>query len=49
MIQYTITSDTLRFLGISKLSDLPEYVESRKQLEEVELEAETEDKDSDGE
>lgn len=38
MLQYSITAETLRFLGLSKISDLPEYEESRKQLDEVKLE-----------
>lgn len=38
MLQYSITAETLRYLGLSKISDLPEYDESRKQLEEVQLE-----------
>lgn len=36
MIVYTITLDTLRFLGLSNISDLPEYLELQKQLEIVE-------------
>ena len=33
---YNITLDTLRFLGLSSISDLPEYLELQKQLETVE-------------
>ena len=32
---YSITSDTLRHLGLSRTSDLPEYGEVKKQLEET--------------
>jgi segregation and condensation protein B len=47
MIVYNITGETIRFLGLSSIEDLPEYKESRAQLEEVkldesELEANTE-------
>ncbi len=35
MLEYSITSDTLRFLGLSKVSDLPEYAESNKVMDEV--------------
>lgn len=38
MLQYSITGETLRYLGLSKITDLPEYEESRKQMEEVQLE-----------
>ena len=41
MIVYSITADTLRYLGLSHISDLPEYEETRKQLE-TEEEVETE-------
>lgn len=47
VIQYIITADTLRFLGLSNISDLPEYEESRKQLDEATL-AETENVEEDG-
>ncbi len=33
---YSITSDTLRFLGLSHISELPEYEKSRAQLDVVE-------------
>lgn len=33
MVVYTVTLDTLRFLGLSKISDLPEYENLQKQLE----------------
>ena len=33
MVGYSITMDTLRFLGLGSISELPEYEESRKQLE----------------
>lgn len=36
VVVYGITSDTLRFLGISSLEDLPEYHESKKELEVIE-------------
>ncbi|MFZ2523262.1 MAG: SMC-Scp complex subunit ScpB [Minisyncoccia bacterium] len=38
MLQYTITQDTLRFLGLSRITDLPEYEQSRNELEKVKLE-----------
>lgn len=41
VVVYSITSDTLRFLGLGSLSDLPEYEETKKQLEVTE-ETETE-------
>ena len=41
VIVYSITADTLRYLGLSHISDLPEYEETRKQLE-TEEEVETE-------
>lgn len=33
VVVYTITSDTLRFLGLKHISELPEYAESQKQME----------------
>ncbi len=33
MVIYTITGDTLRYLGLSNISELPEYEEIQKQLE----------------
>ncbi len=33
---YTVTSDALRHLGLSRLEDLPEYREMKKQLEIIE-------------
>ena len=33
---YNITGDTLRYLGLSHISELPEYEEVKKQLEVVE-------------
>jgi len=33
---YTVTTDALRHLGLSKISDLPEYEDTRKRLEIVE-------------
>lgn len=33
VVGYNITSDALRFLGLSHISDLPEYEEVRKSLE----------------
>ena len=41
---YTVTSDALRHLGLGKVSDLPEYAETQKQLEVVE---ETEEENAD--
>lgn len=35
-VGYNITGDALRFLGLSRVSDLPEYEETKKQLEVVE-------------
>lgn len=35
MIEYSVTADTLRFLGLTKVSDLPEYEESRRAVETV--------------
>lgn len=49
MVVYTITGETLRFLGLSRVEDLPEYLQSRKQLDDVKLEeAETEDNSENG-
>ena len=39
---YSITGETLRYLGLASISELPEYEESRKQLEVME-ETEIED------
>ncbi len=33
---YTVTHDTLRFLGLNKISDLPEYNDTQKQLDVME-------------
>lgn len=33
MVVYSITGDTLRYLGLSKISDLPEYDSVKKELE----------------
>lgn len=50
VIQYLPTADTLRFLGISKISDLPEYQESRKALDDAKLEeSDTQEEDGNGE
>jgi segregation and condensation protein B len=38
MLQYSITGEAVRFLGLSKIEDLPEYEESRKVMEDVALE-----------
>mgnify|MGYP003418567072 FL=1 len=44
MVVYNITSDTIRFLGLNSISDLPEYQESQKQLDVIEeLKVETEE------
>ena len=45
MVVYNITVDTLRYLGLGSLKDLPEYEETSKQLEVVE----DEDLESDSE
>ncbi|MFA5888828.1 MAG: SMC-Scp complex subunit ScpB [Candidatus Paceibacterota bacterium] len=42
IMSYTVTSDALRFLGLGQVSDLPEYEETRKQLEVVEEKEEVE-------
>ncbi len=49
MVGYSITLDTLRYLGLSHISELPEFEETKKQLEvmdevvaETEAESETE-------
>ena len=36
MILYTLTSETLRYLGLSHITDLPQYQEKQKQLEVLE-------------
>lgn len=36
VVVYTITSDTIRFLGLKSISELPEFEETRKELEVVE-------------
>ncbi len=38
MLQYSITLETLRFLGLSKITDLPEYEQSKRELDEIKLE-----------
>lgn len=38
VIVYTITLDSLRYLGLSSISELPEYEDVRRQLEVVETE-----------
>ncbi|KND47584.1 MAG: segregation and condensation protein B [Parcubacteria bacterium C7867-006] len=38
VIVYSITADTLRYLGLSRIDELPEYGEVRKQLEIEEAE-----------
>src|SRR3989338_7846902 len=43
VVFYSITTDTLRHLGLSHITDLPRYEEIRKQLETVENSQETED------
>lgn len=45
VVVYNITLDTLRFLGLSQISDLPEYQGLQKQLEVAE---ETETQEEDG-
>ncbi|MBA3733294.1 SMC-Scp complex subunit ScpB [Patescibacteria group bacterium] len=44
MLVYSITGDTLRFLGLSNVSELPEYIETNRKLEVTE---EIEEKESD--
>lgn len=44
VVGYSITGDTLRFLGLSSVSELPEYEEMKKQLEIKEEVEELEDK-----
>lgn len=36
MVVYTVTSDTIRFLGLQNISELPEYSDMRVQLEVTE-------------
>ncbi len=43
MVVYSITSDTIRFLGLNSVSDLPEYESMNKQLEIPEELEETEE------
>ena len=38
VVVYSVTGDTLRHLGLSHISELPEYEETKKQLEVVEAE-----------
>lgn len=42
---YSITGDTLRYLGLSRISELPEYEETKKQLEIKEEASENEEND----
>lgn len=42
MVVYSITGDALRFLGLSSISELPEYEETRKSLEVTVEESEEE-------
>ena len=42
VIEYSITSETLKYLGLQKISDLPEYDEARAKLE-VQEEPETQE------
>lgn len=43
-VVYTVTSDTIRFLGLTKISDLPEFEAMQKELEvEVNLQEEIEE------
>lgn len=46
VIVYSITADTLRYLGLGSITELPEYMEVRKQLE---VEEEPDDNQSDTE
>jgi segregation and condensation protein B len=48
VVVYNITLETLRFLGIKSVNDLPEYEQMQKQLEVIEEEENTENID-DGE
>lgn len=36
MVVYNVTSDTIRFLGLQNVSELPEYMEMRQQLDVAE-------------
>ena len=45
VILYSVTADALRHLGLSRISDLPEYEESRKQMEVEEEEEEEKEND----
>lgn len=45
VVVYNITGDTLRYLGLSHISELPEYEEVNKQLEVVENAIESEQDD----
>jgi segregation and condensation protein B len=50
VVVYTVTSDALRHLGLGKISDLPEYAETQKQLEVAEETEEiTDESKEDGE
>lgn len=40
VVMYSITGEAIRYLGLSKISELPEYEETRKQLEVKETEEE---------
>ncbi len=48
VIVYSITGDTLRYLGLSKITDLPEYIEVRKQLEIEEAEENQNEEENNG-
>ncbi len=49
VIVYSITADSLRHLGLSSITELPEYMDVRKELEvPVEDEAEADSKENDG-
>lgn len=44
IVVYTITSDTIRFLGLNRIEDLPEYTERREALDvKDDLKEETEE------
>lgn len=40
VVMYSITGEAIRYLGLSRISELPEYEETRKQLEVKETEEE---------
>ena len=49
VIVYNITLDALRYLGLSRISELPEYQDIKKELEVVREEESAEEKENHGE